>query len=39
MRKKTKEPSLNDLLDKINEKGISSLTKKELHLLETFSKK
>lgn len=34
-----KEPSLNDILDKINESGISSLTKKELHLLDKFSKK
>lgn len=38
MKKVAKKPSLDDLLDKINESGISSLTKKELNLLNTFSK-
>lgn len=39
LKKKVKEPTLNDILDKINESGFSSLTKKELILLEIFSKK
>jgi hypothetical protein len=39
IKSKKKEPTLNELLDKINESGISSLSKKELHLLDKFSKK
>lgn len=39
IKSKKKEPTLNELLDKINETGISSLSKKELHLLDKFSKK
>lgn len=31
-------PSLDDLLDKINDKGLVSLTKKELSLLKQYSK-
>jgi len=38
MKKKTKEPTLNDLLDKISSKGINSLTKKEKELLTKYSK-
>ena len=37
-RKKETEPTLDELLDKINEKGISSLTEKELNLLNKYSK-
>jgi hypothetical protein len=38
MKKKTKEPTLNDLLDKISSEGINSLTKKEKELLTKYSK-
>ncbi len=33
-----REPSLNDLLDKINLKGLNSLTKKDKELLNKYSK-
>ena len=36
--KKKKIPTLNDLLDKINEKGLTSLTEKEIKLLNNYSK-
>ena len=35
---KKKDPTLNELLDKINEKGIKSLSKKEIELLNNYSK-
>jgi hypothetical protein len=38
MKKKTKEPTLNDLLDKISSEGINSLNKKEKELLNKYSK-
>jgi len=38
MKEKT-EPSLDELLDKINEKGILSLTEKEVNLLNKYSNK
>jgi len=37
-KKKPKDPTLNELLDKINEKGIKSLNKKEIELLNNYSK-
>jgi len=37
--KPEKELSLDEILDKINDKGISSLTKKELSLLNNYSNK
>jgi hypothetical protein len=37
-RKNVVEPTLDQLLDKINEKGMSSLTEKELNLLNNYSK-
>jgi len=38
LKKTKKEPNLDELLDKINLKGISSLTEKELSLLNKYSK-
>jgi len=38
IKSKPVEPSIDDILDKINDKGISSLTEKELSLLENYSK-
>ena len=37
-KQKVKEPTLDEILDKINENGISSLTEKELTLLNKYSK-
>jgi len=37
-KQKVKEPTLDQILDKINENGISSLTEKELTLLNKYSK-
>lgn len=38
IKSKSSVPSLDDLLDKINDKGLVSLTKKELSLLKQYSK-
>lgn len=38
LSKKKKIPTLNELLDKISEKGLSSLNKTELELLNNYSK-
>jgi hypothetical protein len=37
MEVERKSPSLDDILDKINEKGMSSLTKIEKDLLKQYS--
>ena len=36
-KQKVKEPTLDEILDKINDSGISSLTEKELSLLSKYS--
>jgi hypothetical protein len=36
---KIKEPTLDEILDKINDKGILSLTEKEVNLLNKYSNK
>ena len=38
IKSKPRKMTLNEILDKINEKGYQSLTKKELSLLEEYSK-
>jgi molybdate-binding protein len=38
MRPKNIELSVDEILDKISEKGMSSLTKKEINTLEKYSK-
>ena len=38
IKSKTPIPSLDNLLDKIKDNGMASLTKKELSLLEQYSK-
>jgi hypothetical protein len=38
IKKKPQTPTIDDILDKINDEGIRSLTKEELYLLENYSK-
>jgi hypothetical protein len=39
LKKQIKEPTLDEILDKINDKGILSLTEKEVNLLNKYSNK